>query len=159
MSKKREVDSCIQCQGDAMLEVRKAAGELHAIMGLLSLEYRDQHKPGTTVKDYVSRLIDSHQRLKAMQANRRATAARKIKEADDLIASLRFVAEVCRNGSSGVHVGSSQITIGLDQILKTAIDRIRSLVNTEQGLLSGHQADSEVDPLNDLWVATHPKTP
>jgi hypothetical protein len=153
MPKAKQVDSCIQCQGDALLEVRKDAGELHAIMGLLSLEYFDKHKPGTTIKDYVSRLIDSHRRLKAIQANRLATAARKIKEANDLIASLRFIAEVCRNGSSGVHAGSSQITIGLDQILKTSIERIRSLVTTEQGLLSGHQADSEVDPLADLWVS------
>ena len=81
----------------------------------------------------------------------RSNAERKVREAEHLIAALRFISQACKCSSGGVTVGGSALTVGMDQLLSVVIGRVQSLVASDKGLLEGHQSHTEVDPLAALW--------
>ena len=154
MAKKKaeQVQECIQCMGDELLEVRKDASQFHQIMCVLSQAFiGKQHKHGTTVLQYVNALLETHAQYERALHSRRANAERKIKEEKELIAALRFISQACKCSSGGVTVGGSALTIGMDQLLSVVIGRVQSLVSEERGLLDGYQSHTEVDPLAVLW--------
>lgn len=154
MAKKKaeQVQECTQCMGDELLEVRKDASQLHQIMGVLSQAFiGKRHKHGTTVLQYVNALLETHAQYEKALHSRRFSAERKAKEAEDLIAALRFISQACKSSSGGVTVGGSALTIGIDQLLSVVIGRVQSLVSSDKGLLDGYQSHNEVDPLAVLW--------
>ena len=154
MTKKKveQVSECIQCMGDELLEVRKDASQLHQVMGVLSQAFPlKRHKNGTTVLQYVNALLETHGQYTKALHSRRSHAERKVREAEELIAALRFISQACKSSSGGVTVGGDALTVGMDKILSVVIGRVQSLVISDKGLLEGFQPHMEVDPLAALW--------
>lgn len=150
--KPEPVPECIQCQGDEMLDVRNAARELHDIMDLLCNRFGDKHAKGISVYTFVTALIDAYEDGEALKASERNRCERKLKEANDLIASLRFMASVCDGDSSGVHIGvSGTATVTLSRVFQTAVKRIQSLIAYEQGIENGSNKRYDTDPLEYVW--------
>ena len=154
MAKKKvaQVQECLQCMGDELLEVRKDASQLHQIMSVLSQAFPlKRHKHGTTVLQYVNALLEANTQYQKAIHSRRLNAERKVREAGDLIAALRFISQACKSSSSGVTVGGSALTVGMDQLLSVVIGRVQQLVAVDKGLLDGCQTHTEVDPLAVIW--------
>ena len=154
MAKKKveQVSECIQCMGDELLEVRNDASQFHQIQGVLSQAFPcKRHKPGTTVLQYVNALLETHVQYEKALHSRRSNVERKVREAEDLIAALRFISQACKCSSGGVTVGGAALTVGMDQLLSVVIGRVQSLVSGDKGLLDGYQSHAEVDPLAAIW--------
>ena len=136
MTKKKaeQVSECTQCMGDELLEVRRDASQLHEVMGVLSQAFPlKRHKHGTTVLQYVNALVETHGQYEKALHSRRFNAERKVREAEDLIAALRFISQACKSSSGGVTVGGDALTVGMDKILSVVIGRVQSLIVGDKG--------------------------
>ena len=150
MIKKKTVGTCIQCEGDEMLEVRKHASELISCMDLISIAYQGKHKKGTTVPQFMEALIEAERDQRRFREMYRGDAKRHSREIGELISALRFIADSCKHGSSGVTVGGNELQIGIADLLKTAVQRLESLRMQYAGLLDGRQPHNERDFIKPL---------
>ena len=143
MSKKQpEASSCIQCEGDKMMEVRRHASELFEAMDLLSIQYGHGH--GATVPQWISALIEAETDQRRLVALLHSNAERRAKEIDGLIIALRFVSDCTKETySSGANIGGKAMTIQLTEIFRVAIFRLESLRCGDKGLLEGKQPQNE----------------
>jgi hypothetical protein len=154
MSKKPTiVQTCLNCQENEMLEVRKHAGELFDCMSLLSETYcinGKRHRKGVTVPEYVEKLIAAEQELKRLQAIRRAEAERKLEELGSLVSAMRFMGDVCNNGTNAVSLTGSGVTVDMSRVFATAVRRLQSLEAGYRGLIQGMQKHAERDFVGEL---------
>lgn len=151
---KEQIGSCIQCEGDAMLEVRKHASEAFAIMDKFHAAYCSngkQPKSGTTIVQVVQALIEAEQDQCRLVAMLRRDAERRTKELGDLICSLKFISDTTRETySSGANLSSKSMVIPLTEIFRVAIHRLESVLSSDKGLLEGRQPQNEKNFINDL---------
>lgn len=154
MGKEKTVSTCLQCQEDELLGMRDNSREFLAVLGVLGDEYDvGNRKEGTTAAKIVSRLCKAEKDHRRLRGEMKARAARVCKEADELIAALRFVSTACNRESGSVHVGGGSIRVEMADLLNLAVDRIRMLVLSDRGMLEGRQPQNEVDFLADIWKA------
>lgn len=155
MKKNKEpVSTCIQCEGDKMLEVRRHAREAFCIMDMLLLEYGTEKPKGTTIVDYVEKLIEAEKDQRRLVAMIRRDAERRMKEVSSLIAALKFVADTTKETySGGVNMASKSMTIPLTEIFRVAIHRLESVTMTDKGLLEGMQPQNERNFIAELFAA------
>lgn len=140
-----KADSCLQCEGDEMLEVRKHASEAFSIMDLLERTY-GTNKTGATIVDYVQALIEAEKDQRRLVAMTRSDAERRVKEVNELANGLRFVSDTTKETySSGVNLSSKSMTIPLTEIFRMAIHKLQSLATSDRGLLEGRQPHNEKD--------------
>lgn len=158
MSKKQtEASSCIQCEGDKMLEVRRHADEMFRVMDLLSVEYGHGH--GATVPEWVGVLIEAEKDQRRLVALLHQSAERRVKEIDGLISALRFVGDCTKETySSGVNIGGKAMTIQLTEIFRVAIFRLESLRCGDKGLLEGKQPQNERNLVAELIAKSAAKS-
>ena len=150
-TKVKDVHSCVQCEGDKMLEVRKHASEAFEIMDRLSNAYTRRASPPPTIVQFVEALIDAERDQRRLQCTLRSDAERRVKAVAELIAALRFISDATKETySSGVNLSSKAMTIPLTELLRVAIYRLKSLVDCDQGLLDGRQPQNEKDFLAGL---------
>lgn len=147
-------DTCIQCEGDKMLEVRKHASEAFMVMDMLHAAYCGngaKPKTGTTIVDFVKALIaaeEDQQRLVWLIKN---SAKRRTKEIGDLICALKFISDTTRETySSGANFSSKSMVIPLTETFRVAIHRLESVLSSDKGLLEGHQPENEKNFVNGL---------
>ena len=148
MTKQKEVkDSCLQCEGDAMLEVRKHASEAFMVMDMLHAAYCGngaKPKTGTTIVDFAKALIaaeEDQQRLVWMIQN---DAKRRTKEIGDLICALKFISDTTRETySSGANLSSKSMVIPLTETFRVAIHRLEAVLSSDKGLLEGKQPQNQ----------------
>lgn len=157
MAKQKQVDKCLQCEGDAMLEVRKHAQEAFAIMDAITATYYTGHvtpKPGVTIVEWVQALIAAEQDQRRLRHMLRHDAEQKTKEIADLIAAMKFVSATTKEAySSGANLSSKSMTIPLTEVFRVLIQRLEGLAISYKGLLEGKQPHNEVDFLKDILVS------
>lgn len=148
----QQVRTCLQCEGDEMLEVRKYASELFKCMEILDFAYgvANKRKPGTTIPQFVEALVAAEKDQQRLIAMLKTDATRKLREINNLISGLGFVAKACKRGASGVTVGSNEIQIGIAELLQTAIKDLESLTHSYRGLLENRQPHNEVNFIKPL---------
>lgn len=142
---KTQTDSCLQCEGDKMLEVRKHASEAFTIMDMLIHAYGPNHK-GASIVDYVAVLIEAEKDQRRLVAMLHCDARRRTKEVNDLICALKFISDTTRETySSGVNLSSKSMTIPLTETFRVAIHRLESSLSSDKGLLEGKQPQNAKD--------------
>jgi hypothetical protein len=142
---KTQTDTCLQCEGDKMLEVRKHASEAFDIMEMLIHAYGPNHKSASIV-DYVRVLIEAEKDQRRLVAMLHVDARRRTKEVNDLICALKFVSDTTKEAySSGANLSSKSMTISLTEIFRVAIQRLESIVVADKGLLDGKQPQNAKD--------------
>lgn len=148
--KQKQTDTCLQCEGDTMLEVRKHASEAFTIMDLLVMAYGDNHTKASIV-DYVRALIDAEKDQRRLVTMIHNDAERRIDDVARLVAALRFVSDCTKETySSGANLSSKSMTIPLTEIIRVAIHRLESIVTADKGLLEGRQPHNEKNFMADL---------
>lgn len=157
MSKKKkpeQVSSCVTCEGDEMLEVRKHANEAFQIMNLLDLNYRQA--PGSySIVQWVEALIKAEAEQRRLVGIRRREAEFRVKQAEQLIAALRFVSRATQQESSnGIAVGGKSLTVQLSEVFRVAIADLQYIAASDKGLLDGKQADNERNFVEELFAYT-----
>lgn len=156
MAKQRteQVASCLQCEGDELLGVRDNSRQYLDLLGVLNDAgfTGNRRKPGITTAQLVHRLIGAERDQKRLRGEMKARAARLCKEADELIAALRFVSSACNRERGSVHVGGGSVKVEMADLLNLAVERIRGLVISDRGLLEGQQPQNDVDFLADVWI-------
>jgi len=157
MSKKKQpeqVSSCLACEGDEMLEVRKHASEAFQIMSLLDLHYRQT--PGAySIVQWVEALIKAEAEQQRLVGIRRREAEFRVKQAEQLIAALRFVSRATQQESSnGIAVGGKSLSVQLSEVFRVAIADLQYLVAADKGLVEGKQADNERNFVEELFAYT-----
>jgi len=143
--KQQQTSTCIQCEGDAMLEVRKHASEAFTIMDMLNHAYGDNHT-GASIVDYVRALIEAENDQRRLVALLHCDARRRTKEIGDLICALKFISDTTRETySSGANLSSKSMTIPLTETFRVAIHRLESVLSSDKGLLEGKQPQNAKD--------------
>ena len=146
---KTQTDTCLQCEGDKMLEVRKHASEAFDIMNKIHAAYCSngkQIKTGTTIVQFVQALIEAEEDQCRLVAMLRRDAERRMNEVAVLIASLKFISDCTKETySSGVNLSSKSMTIPFTEIMRVAIHRLESIVTADKGLLEGRQPHNQKD--------------
>ncbi len=143
-------DTCIQCEGDKMLEVRKHASEAFEIMDLISLAYGNNHT-GASIVEYVRTLIEAEKDQRRLVAMIRSDAERRVKEVASLIAALRFVSDCTKETySSGANLSSKSMAIPLTETFRVTIYRLECFIQADKGLLEGRQPQNAKDFTADL---------
>ena len=143
--------SCIQCEGDKMLEVRRHASELFEAMDLLTANYGHGH--GATVPQWVGVLIDAEKDQRRLVELLRSSSERRVKEIDALISAVRFISECTKETySSGVSVGGKAMTLQFTEIFRVVIHRLESMKVGDKGLLEGHQPQNERNFISELLL-------
>lgn len=157
MSKKRQpeqVSSCLTCEGDEMLEVRKHASEAFQIMDLLKLHY-SKASGGYSIVKWVEALIKAEAEQRRLVGIRRRDAEFRVKQAEQLIAALRFVSRATQQESSnGISVGGKSLSVQLSEVFRVAIADLQYLVAADKGLVEGKQADNERNFVEELFAYT-----
>ena len=95
-TKNRTVDSCLRCEEDNMLEVRKHASEVFSIMDRLTTAYGPPVKPAASVVEFVRALIEAEHDQRRLQCLMRHDAEKRIKAVAELVASLRFISDTTK---------------------------------------------------------------
>jgi hypothetical protein len=152
--KQKQTDTCLQCEGDAMLEVRRHASEAFTIMDKIHAAYCSngkQVKTGTTIVQFAQALIEAEEDQCRLVAMLRRDAERRMNEVAVLIASLKFISDCTKETySSGANLSSKSMTIPLTEIIRVAIHRLESIVTSDKGLLEGRQPHNEKNFINGL---------
>lgn len=157
MSKKKQpeqVSSCLTCEGDEMLEVRKHANEAFQIMNLLDLHY-SKASGGYSIVQWVEALIKAEAEQRRLVGIRRRQAEFRVKQAEQLIAALRFVSRATQQESSdGIAVGGKSLTVQLSEVFRVAIADLQYIVASDKGLIDGKQAENERNFVEELFAYT-----
>lgn len=150
-AKSKSSDSCLQCAGDNMLEVRKHASEVFSIMDRLTTAYGQPVQPAASVVEFVRALIEAEHDQQRLQCLMRYDAEKRIKAVAELVASLRFISDATKETySSGASLSSKAMTIPLTELFRVAINRLESMIVADRGLLEGKQPQNQKDFLTGL---------
>jgi hypothetical protein len=156
--KPAEVSTCIQCEGDAMLEVRKHASELFEAMDMITENYGHGH--GATMPQWVRVLIDAERDQRRLIVLLRSSAERRVKDVDSLICALRFVSDCTKETySSGMNIGGTAMSLQLTEIFRVAIHKLESLKIGDKGLIEGRQPQNERNFVAELIAKLENKEP
>lgn len=151
---KTQTDTCLQCEGDKMLEIRKHASEAFAVMDKFHAAYCSngkQVKTGTTIVEVVQALIEAEEDQCRLVKMLRRDAERRMNEVAVLIASLKFISDCTKETySSGANLSSKSMTIPLTEIIRVAVHRLESIVTADKGLLEGRQPQNEKNFIDSL---------
>lgn len=157
MTKKKQpeqVSSCLTCEGDEMLEVRKHASEAFQIMELLQLHY-SKASGGYSIVKWVEALIKAEAEQQRLVGIRRREAEFRVKQAEQLAAALRFVSRATQQESSnGIAVGGKSLSVQLSEVFRVAIADLQYLVAADKGLLEGKHVGSERNFIEELFAYT-----
>jgi hypothetical protein len=157
MSKKKQpeqVSSCLTCEGDEMLEVRKHANEAFQIMNLLTLHH-GKAGGGYNIVQWVEALIKAEAEQRRLVGIRRREAEFRVKQAEQLIAALRFVSRATQQESSnGIAVGGKSLTVQLSEVFRVAIADLQYIIASDKGLLDGKQSENERNFVEELFAYT-----
>lgn len=152
--KTKIVATCLQCQEDELLDVRDGNRQYIDIINVLDAAYQcdaSRRKPEITAAQIVERLCKAEKDQRRLCKLLQDSAKRVCKEADDLIAAIQFLRSACNREHGSVHLSAGKITLDMSDLLNLIIERVRSLVAGDRGLLEGRQPHNDVDFLADIW--------
>lgn len=152
--KTKVVETCLQCVGDELVGMRDNSRQFTDILDVLCQHHYllpDCRKPEITAAAIVDRLCNAEKDQRRLCKLLKDSAKRTCKEADELIVVLNFLRSACNREKGSVHLTSGKIMLEMSDLLQLVIDRVRSIVNGDRGLLEGRQPHNDVDFLADIW--------